>query len=102
MLEQCRDLSLRKLKYLARQALLMRALIEDAKIFQPFPGTGSMPSVAIPGDHKLVPVSHTSMTSYFATEQLSSPTHGRAVLFGRSRVSQRLMSQIAPIADQVA
>src|SRR5713226_4243829 len=80
----------------------MRALPEDAQLSEPLAHPLRMPMVAVSRDDELVPIAATSMTLDGRAETFTRGSRdGFAVLFRRGRIAERLMRQIAAIADQV-
>src|SRR5207249_744270 len=102
MLQQQRDLFVRKPESVRRQALLIRPLVEDTQFAKPPVHTVGGPAVAVPADEQLVPKPAPCVTGDPAAECFRRLADGAAVVFGRRGIAQRLLAQIATVSDELA
>src|SRR5947207_9373675 len=102
MLQQQRDLFVRKAESTRRQALLIRPLVEDTQFAKPPVHTVGGPAIAVPADEQLVPKPSPGVTGHPAAERFRRLADGAAIVFGRRGIAQRLMVQIAAVADELA
>src|SRR5579863_8117066 len=101
MLEQKSNLRVAHLEHGRRQMLLVRTLIVYAEAFQPGTDAGRMPAVAVAGNDELVPVAAARMPSYGAAESNRAFGDHLTVGFRCGGVAQRLVPEVAAVADQV-
>src|SRR5271170_157552 len=99
--QQC-DLIVGEGEHCRWQALFVRPLTKDAEVLQPLTDTKGRPAVAVAADDQLVPGANWGFIAGHATsKRFGGATYGATVLFGGGRVTQRLVHQIAAVADEM-
>jgi hypothetical protein len=88
-------------EYLTRHALLVRALSEHTEIAQPLVHARRVPAVSVATDQELEPVPAARIALHRRSELHRAFDHRLRVVLGLRRVSEGLLVEIAPVADQL-
>ena len=102
MTQQQGDLTVCELEYVLGQSLLVRALVEQAELAQPAIHAGRMPAVAIARNDELMPAPRPACRVTVEPNARCRGRDGFAVLVRSGRVAERLMRQVAAVADEMA
>src|ERR1044071_2434058 len=102
MPQEDRNLRLAELEDHCGQPLFVRALSKQTQLLEPSPDTGGFPSISVSGNQELMPVSAARVTRDFTPELPRAGCHRGAVLLRTGGVPQRLVLEIAAVADEVS
>ena len=83
------------------QPLLVRPLIENSKVFEPFTDAFGVPTISIARNDQLVPIADAGMAIDFAAKQSRAARNRLTVFLGRRCVFQWPMRKVTAVADKM-